>query len=116
MNKRLVAISDIHGNTPELPQGDMLLIGGDLCPTSNAAVDANWVRNVFNPWLAKLPIKHKIATPGNHDFLMYSSKFLMPELNCVLLEDKTVTVDGVKIHGSPWSMRFGSWAYMLSDR
>jgi len=35
--------------------------------------------------------------------------------NCTYLEDSSVTIEGYKIHGSPWTPEFCGWAFMLEN-
>lgn len=59
---RLVCISDTHGWTPDVPDGDILIHAGDMSARGHrleiqAQLD----------WLASLPHKHKVVVAGNHD-------------------------------------------------
>ena len=116
---KIVAISDMHGslNTHEIPECDLLLIGGDVCPVSNheRRFQADWLRHEFGPWLDTLPAKNIVGVGGNHDFVMQDSLKFKKELNWHLLYDEEVVIDGVKIWGSPYSPLFGNWAFMKRD-
>lgn len=59
---RLVCISDTHTNTPEIPDGDVLIHAGDL-------TNSGTVKDIQAQldWLYKLPHEHKIFIAGNHD-------------------------------------------------
>lgn len=121
---RVVAISDIHGNLDfTVPECDVLAIAGDLCPvigSHHPSRQRAWVENHFLPWCRKLlragTVREVVFTPGNHDFVFYRFPSLPAGTeNIHLLIDHTVTVCGVTVHGSPWTTRFGDWAFMLDE-
>jgi Icc-related predicted phosphoesterase len=113
---RIVAISDLHGEVNiDIPQADMLLIGGDITPSRDINQSSNWFKNYFKPWLDKLPVKHIVAVAGNHDSIFTSGKKLLPKLKWKYLEDKTCKTEGISIFGSPWTITFCNWYFMKSD-
>lgn len=69
----------------------------------------------FNDFLGTLPHKHKIIIAGNHDFCFEkdSAEARACLTNCTYLEDEEVTVEGIKIYGSPWQPWFFNWAFNL---
>ena len=109
---KLVLISDTHfrHDAIDVPDGDLLIHGGDFTARGNLE-DVEQ----FNDWLGSLPHRHKIVVAGNHDFCFERQ----PEAarahltNGIYLEDETVTVDNVKIYGSPWQPWFCDWAFNL---
>jgi len=62
---KIVCISDTHNYKPELPNGDLLLHGGDL--TENGTFRELQAQL---DWLKSLPHKHKVVIGGNHDDLL----------------------------------------------
>lgn len=70
----------------------------------------------FITWFANLDIKYKILISGNHS--AYASKHtrefrqLCKENNIIYLENDGVTIEGLKIWGSPFSPTFGDWYFM----
>jgi Icc-related predicted phosphoesterase len=109
---RIVLISDIHNREVELPEGDLLVLGGDLTKTGTPSQIAQ-----VNSYIEKHRHKynHKpIAVAGNHDFLFQNDRPLAEaELeSCIYIEDSEITIGGVRIWGSPWTPRFGNWAFM----
>lgn len=123
---RIVATSDLHGSLPEIPECDLLLIGGDVCPdflgpiSGGAGYDApdrgagrqaNWLNSDFREWLDRIPAKQVVGIAGNHDFV-FEHQFLVPRnLRWVYLEDNTVNVGGVRIAGVPWVPNLPFWAF-----
>ena len=111
---RLVCISDTHGrhNQIRVPEGDVLIHAGDF--TNNGKVDQ--VAD-FAEWLDKQPHAHKIAIPGNHDFLCERApdiaKGIFEQTRIRYLVDQTAVIDGVIFYGSPWQPRFCDWAFNL---
>jgi Icc-related predicted phosphoesterase len=114
-----VAISDMHGtllHPAEMPEGDVLLIGGDVCPLwdHNHGFQARWLRSEFSEWLTALDYKAIFGVGGNHDFVLADSN-VGSELPWTYLEGTDAEYEGFKIHGSPMSNRFGHWAFMAGE-
>lgn len=107
----IVCISDTHGqhHALNLPEGDMILHGGDFTKRGTE----NQVRDFLN-WFSRLPYKYKVFIAGNHDFLAEEEpdlfRFMIPE-NCIYLEDTAITIEGLKIWGSPYTPWFYDWAF-----
>jgi Icc-related predicted phosphoesterase len=119
---RLVAISDLHGYLPEIPACDVLLIGGDVCPVwdHNIATQQMWLRTDFTDWLNAIDAQHVVGIAGNHDFILEKYADFGYSLPWNYLHDESVTLHvydhgTVKIHGTPWTPRFGGWALMRPD-
>lgn len=113
---KVVAISDLHGKAlPEIPECDLLLIGGDICP--DYYVDAKyhqgqWLDSTFRYWLETAPAKKIIGVAGNHDFVFEGLRYDLPlDLPWTYLEDSGTEWEGLKIWGSPWQPPFGNWAF-----
>jgi Icc-related predicted phosphoesterase len=113
---RVCAISDLHGSLPDIPDCDLLLIAGDICPMSDhsLAFQTEWLDVVFRSWLQKLPMP-TVAVWGNHDWIGEQAPERVPQLPWILLQDSAVTFRGLKIYGSPWQPRFFDWAFNLDE-
>ena len=72
----------------------------------------------FIHWFGKLEIKHKVLISGNHDATGHyrDPEFLkwIKHYNIHYLENETVEIEGLKIHGSPIVPTFGNWYFMKS--
>ena len=109
---KIVAISDTHGlhDQLQLPSGDMLIHAGDV---SNIGSLNDVV--AFLNWLQRQDFKYKIFIAGNHDF--YFERTATEEINqlipaeVIYLNDSGVTIEGIRIWGSPIQPRFGRWAF-----
>ena len=105
-------ISDTHNkhNNIDVGSGDILFHSGDATGHGSFGEIEN-----FANWLAKQDYKHKVFTPGNHDFDFESKPEIyfkmFKELGIHLLIDEGVTLDGVKIWGSPVTPWFHDWAF-----
>jgi Icc-related predicted phosphoesterase len=119
---KICAIADMHGNLPEIPECDLLLIAGDICPhfctryghvgdIDDVWGQADWLRHEFGAWLDKVPAKEVVAVFGNHDWVAEKRPQLIPKLRWHLLQDSTVSVLGLKIFGSPFQPYFHHWAF-----
>jgi Icc-related predicted phosphoesterase len=112
---RVVCISDTHGmhDRVRVPNGDLLIHAGDFT-ARGAARDVD----SFNSWLGALPHKERIVIAGNHDRIFESDPGLARSLltNATYLRDSEhVTHSGLKIYGSPWSLPFMDWSFMLPE-
>ena len=103
---KIVCISDMHGMLPLLPECDLLLIAGDVCPPPywpvNEAIErqARWLNDVFRSWLESTKCKAIVGIAGNHDVVFES---FPPSLSWIYLQDSGVNWGGLKIWGTPWS-------------
>ena len=110
--KTIIAIADTHGKhrRVRVPDGDILVHAGDITSTGrlDTVVD-------FDDWLGSLPHPDKIVIAGNHDFCFQRAPAVARALlkHATYLEDQTVTVQGLRIYGSPWQPWFFDWAFNL---
>lgn len=109
---KIVLLSDTHGLHDDLvvPDGDLLLHAGDL--TMRGELDE--IERAAD-FLRALPHRHKVVIAGNHDFGFERRPAQAVPLLAGLtyLQDSGVTVEGVKIWGSPWQPWFFDWAFNL---
>jgi Icc-related predicted phosphoesterase len=111
---RIVAISDTHDRHDQiqLPEGDILIHGGDLSMRGNLVE----VRR-FLDWFENQPFTERIFIAGNHDFLFQEdpgiAKALVEEKFCHYLQDDLVEIHGLKIYGSPWQPWLHNWAFNI---
>jgi hypothetical protein len=102
----LVIFGDTHElhRDVEVPSGDMLIFTGDFTMFSNslAAIED------FNDWLGELPHRWKLVVPGNHEAFLEADPGRRSLLdNAEILIDEAVTLDGLKLYGSPMTPLFG---------
>ncbi|MCK9249223.1 MAG: metallophosphoesterase [Solirubrobacteraceae bacterium] len=122
----VVAVSDLHGHLPEIPACDLLLIAGDLTPATPPVASLHgptdpelpgrqrtWLLGPFAEWLRSVPAKAIVGIAGNHDFAFRDEAIVadLAALPWTYLQDTTVEVAGLKIHGSPWQPWFHDWAF-----
>ncbi|MGB0525784.1 MAG: metallophosphatase domain-containing protein [Flammeovirgaceae bacterium] len=98
---RFVAIADTHGEHRKLhlPVGDVLIHAGDFCHFGNEEH-----LHDFLEWFSGLSYQYKIFIGGNHDFFAAAEPLafqrLIPE-GVTYLNDSGITINGIKIWGSP---------------
>lgn len=130
---RIVAISDLHGDLPEIPPCDLLIIAGDVCPDRLGALIARehptaqkaWFDRHVRPWLAGVPATHKLLTWGNHDWCGQACSFgsdspdraSSTDLQILVDAGTSVPVNGaperrLSVWATPWSNLFMDWAFM----
>jgi len=119
---RIVFISDTHGLHDQMrvpvPDGDILIHAGDATMMGRMNEIA-----AFGAWFRHLPHKHKIFVAGNHDWMFEKNPSLAADLlnqgilglnntpKVTYLLDNEVTIEGLRIYGSPWQPRFYDWAF-----
>jgi Icc-related predicted phosphoesterase len=109
-------MADQHGFLPAIPECDLLLIGGDICPFDgphDAEAQRAWLDSTFRAWLDAIPAEHIIGIAGNHDFVFEADRH-PTDLPWHYLQDETLEVDGCVIHGTPWQPEFFDWAFNLA--
>src|SRR5262249_32565798 len=114
MAPTIIAISDQHGVLPAIPQCDLLLIAGDVCPVTNhtPASRGPWRRGESRGWLERLPARKIVFIAGNHDFVFdQRSGFPPADYPATYLQDSGAEWQGLRIWGTPWQLRFFDWAF-----
>lgn len=112
---RIVAISDTHTqhDKVKVPECDLLIHSGDISHKGE-------LHNVyaFLFWFNQQPAKYKVFIAGNHDFSFQDGmrmnkirQALIQYPDIIYLEDSSVTIEGIKLWGSPWTPRFYDWAF-----
>ncbi|HMP54588.1 MAG TPA: metallophosphatase domain-containing protein [Candidatus Melainabacteria bacterium] len=110
---KVVAISDIHNRTPELPEGDLLVVAGDLSSHGSREELSD-----INHYLIEQShkFKHKpVIIAGNHDRILEKHGATgAAELMSAgfYLQDDLLEIDGIRIWGSPWTPQFMNWSFM----
>lgn len=103
-------IGCLHGARPDLKGGDLLIITGDLTLNDTLAQI-----NRFKDWLIEVatPLyKKTVMIAGNHDNWIQRREFFNRDRDCweheshSYLEDSGTGFEGLKIWGSPWTLRF----------
>jgi Icc-related predicted phosphoesterase len=117
---RIVACSDTHTKHGRItiPECDVLIHAGDF------SWKGTWGETIdFVFWLRKQEqAKHIIVIAGNHELTLdrYHRKFdpsirdlvaKDPFDRITYLENQSVTIDGVKFYGTPWTPWFHDWAF-----
>jgi Icc-related predicted phosphoesterase len=112
---KVVCISDTHNRHNEVvvPECDLLIHAGDFSSTGKAVECLSFLN-----WFSKQPAKHLVLIAGNHEVGLERDPALKTQLqnqysNVHWLEDSSVVLEGLKIYGSPYSTRFGRWAYQV---
>lgn len=111
---KIIAISDTHNRLKDIvdkiPSGDIILHAGDATGRGET-----WEVERFCKEYGSLPHKHKIFTPGNHDWLFETdpttARKLCEDNGIICLINESITIEGINIHASPESPWFFSWAF-----
>lgn len=114
--------SDLHGSLPEIPDCDLLLIGGDLCAPYKPLAQYNWLATEFRDWaidLVERDIKI-VGVEGNHGILAGFHPELFKDVSTIIpwtyLQDTYAEFKDKVIYGTPDSLPFGSiWAFNVPE-
>ena len=131
---RVTAISDLHGNLPEIPEGtDVLVIAGDIAPdfycdpamgqdpVFHVGRQLTWIAQVFLPFLEEMRDRRiiVIGIAGNHDWWCQvktaEGNRWADGLPWIYLEDEGIVLGGKKFYGTPWQPEFCDWAYNATE-
>jgi Icc-related predicted phosphoesterase len=114
--------SDLHGSLPEIPDCNLLLIGGDLCGPSDPNAQYNWLASTFKWWVEKLVQRGitVVGVEGNHGILAGRFPQYFNEVSRMIpwtyLEDSATEFKDKIIWGTPSSLPFGSgWSFNVPE-
>jgi predicted phosphohydrolase len=102
---RLILISDLHDRPTQVPQGDILVLAGDVfCGDDLASL-----RNDLD-WIKGLGFKHTLLVLGNHDLVLMhllkakqaTAHDLLKSAGVELLQDRETVIDGLRFYGVDW--------------
>jgi Icc-related predicted phosphoesterase len=117
MTIKIACISDTHTHHAhiKIPESlDMIIHAGDWTYRGrmDEVVD-------FLDWYESLDIKHKILVCGNHEVEIAWQepllKLMCEKRGITLLNNEHTVIEGLNIFGSPYSRKFGTWAYMAEE-
>lgn len=113
---KVLHITDSHGFHEEYEHDwdsiDMIIHTGDASNHINPHINKNEFDN-FLYWYNQIPVKYKIYVAGNHDTSLYKyGKNSFDWGNIIYLEDEEVTIEGIKIYGTPWCPVSGNWSFI----
>ncbi len=108
---RICCVSDLHGHLPEIPDCELLLLGGDYCRNHNKPW---WYETTLKPWVNRLAQRMKVVgVAGNHDFIFEDR--LAPAMDWTYLQDNYLVWNNLKIYGTPWQPVFCDWAFNATE-
>ena len=117
---RAVLTSDWHGNLPDIPACDLLIVAGDLAPDATSAEQAMWLRDQFLPHVLERA-ERTVFVWGNHDFIGEEPDqfgFIQDgdiARRVALLQESHCKVSGVSIYGTPWVPHLPFWAFYAKE-
>lgn len=113
---KILTISDTHSLHHKIPKdyfvdADMIIHAGDC--TNQGYLEE--IKDFLN-WFNDLDYKYKLFIAGNHDFGFEEKPEKVKEIlndypNIIYLQDSSVEIEGIKIHGSPQTPYFYNWAF-----
>lgn len=125
---KICAISDLHGNLPELEPSELILICGDIVPLrfqNDSILTEDWYSNEFKEWIDKQNCNKILFIPGNHDLAIereqqkYKNMFPYYTKATILINESYdyLGSNGKTYHifGTPYCQVFGNWAFMKHE-
>lgn len=114
---KIWAISDTHTKHGflDIPDGiDMVIFGGDATVQKSPVMNTNECLDFLEWFKSLVHIKYKVMIAGNHDTSIEKGLVARADIHesIIYLEHESVTIEGIKIFGSPYTPKFGTdWAY-----
>lgn len=117
---KITFLSDTHNlhNQVQIEPCDILIHAGDFTNMGYRKEHDSFVE-----WFEKQPAEYKILIGGNHDLHLNMSPYKkentvfntdeFKEHGIIYLEDELISIEGINIYGSPWTPKFGDWAFMM---
>lgn len=121
---KVCAMSDLHGDLPQIEECDLVLICGDIVSLKCQSFSDSckkWYKKVFKPWAEELPCNKVLFIAGNHERGVqgheeeYYELFPKDSKVTFLFDDLYTYKQDYKIYGTPWCTEFGHWAYMADN-
>lgn len=111
---KITFISDTHSKHSKLniEETDILIHSGD-CTTMGYTTEVI----DFLDWFSKQKARYKIFIAGNHDWFFQEmpieniNELLSKYPDVIYLNDSSVEIEGLNIHGSPVQPEFKGWAF-----
>lgn len=112
-------VSDLHGRLPEIPECDVLLNCGDICPDLDMGGwdrglmkmrQTEWLGDTYRAWEQTVPAKMIFAVPGNHDWVMSFPDCCRSQM----FIDSGTTFEGKTFWFTPWVAHCGDWNYQAN--
>lgn len=124
-DKMILPISDIHSHRKSVVKGikeiiksyipvDYITISGDVLESRNTPEDFKELMDLLLSINSYIKV---VFISGNHDYLDYSdliAKYNLGDRVHYLMNELKV-IDGIPFYGSPLSLPFGNWNYMLDE-
>jgi Icc-related predicted phosphoesterase len=113
---KICCISDTHNvhHKIKMPECDMIIHAGDFSYRGEMSEVTSFLH-----WYERQEAKHKILVCGNHEVEISKQfdllKRLCEDKGIQLLHNEHTVVEGLMIYGSPYSRKFGNWAYMADE-
>lgn len=113
---KITVLSDTHNFEPDLPGGDLLIHAGDLTKfgfRSEVVKQLNYLHENLDKYQDVLVI------PGNHD--LWAERHLNEFKEACLigglltLFEEELTIQGLRVWGSPVTKRYHDWAFNKSE-
>lgn len=113
---KICCLSDIHGFLPDIPDCDLLLLGGDYCYDHD---NYRWYNSDFSAWLRGIHDRGImiVGVAGNHDFIFQRNPSKSPAKLPAwrYLQDTGFRWKDINIWGSPWQPTFFDWAFNADE-
>lgn len=113
---KICCISDTHQHHKKIkmPDCDMIIHAGDFTYHGELT---EVIR--FLDWYEKQDAKYKLLVCGNHEVVISGQfdllKSMCEDKGITLLHNSHTVIEGLTIFGSPYSRKFGNWAYMADE-